>query len=164
MFRRFIDYAVLCALIAAIVFGLRYLGWNQATGQSRVVDGDSLELDGQQVRLYGIDAPELSQQCRTRSGNQYPCGQKARQYLRSLVQNHPVTCKVMDVDRYRREVSICKIGDTELNLKMLQAGWAVSFYAPSLRYLRAEKQARQQQRGLWQGQFIPPSQWRAEHR
>ncbi len=151
-------------IVAAIVFALRYLGWNDTTGDGRVIDGDSLLLDGQQVRLFGIDAPELSQQCQTSTGSSYSCGRKARQYLQSIVKGNRVTCKVMNIDRYRREVSICRIGDVELNLKMLQAGWAVNFYTPSLRYLRAEKQARQQRRGLWQGQFMPPSQWREEHR
>ncbi len=162
--RRLLDYAVLCGLIAAIVFGLRYFDLNDSTGGGRVIDGDSLMLDGQKVRLYGIDAPELSQMCTDRSGVSYRCGHKARQFLKSLVGNALITCSVIDVDRYYRDVSICKVGDNELNLKMLQSGWAISYFSPSLRYVRAEKSARRDKRGLWQGAFERPSEWRDGHR
>jgi endonuclease YncB( thermonuclease family) len=35
-------------------------------GQASIVDGDTLEIHGTRIRLWGIDAPESSQLCRGR--------------------------------------------------------------------------------------------------
>jgi endonuclease YncB( thermonuclease family) len=51
------------------------------TGRPRVVDGDSLELAGHRVRLFGIDAPESRQDCRDARGRFYACGREARDAL-----------------------------------------------------------------------------------
>jgi endonuclease YncB( thermonuclease family) len=46
-------------------------------GQASVIDGDTLEIHGTRIRLWGIDAPESSQLCRGEDSLQYRCGMKA---------------------------------------------------------------------------------------
>jgi len=46
-------------------------------GQTSVIDGDTLEIHGMRIRLWGTDAPETSQLCRGEDSLQYRCGAKA---------------------------------------------------------------------------------------
>ena len=57
-------------------------------GVGRVVDGDTLRLEGRTYRLWGIDAPELIQVCQ-RDGQAYACGREAAAYLRMLLAAEP---------------------------------------------------------------------------
>jgi endonuclease YncB( thermonuclease family) len=47
------------------------------TGVASVIDGDHIEIHGQNIRLYGIDAPESSQFCVRLTGERWRCGQQA---------------------------------------------------------------------------------------
>ena len=49
-------------------------------GTARVVDGDTIEIKDQKIRLWGIDAPELAQRC-SEDGAMYPCGLDASHAL-----------------------------------------------------------------------------------
>lgn len=80
-----------------------------------VVDGDTLTVAGETVRLWGIDAPELRQTC-TRTGESYPCGQVARYVLLSFVKGRTITCRERDRDRYRRIVASCQVAGRDLGV------------------------------------------------
>ena len=127
-------------------------------GTARVADGDSLILDGERVRLEGIDAPELTQTC-TRAGADYPCGREAREALARLVAGRAVSCESRQRDRYERVLATCAAGGVEVNRAMVEAGWAVAYGD----YRDAEAAARQAGRGLWAGSFERPQDWRRIH-
>ena len=93
------------------------------------------------IRLHGIDAPEKSQ----------AFGQKAKQYLSSLVFGKDVIVKVRDTDRYGRTVGKVFIDGRDINLEMLKAGyaWHYKHYDKSPDYAAAESEARAAKRGLW---------------
>jgi endonuclease YncB( thermonuclease family) len=125
-------------------------------GNARVADGDSLEIAGQRIRLIGIDAPELDQVCR-KDGFDYACGRQARAALSELIAGRTVACSTRRKDRYGRYLSTCAAGDRNLNLAMVEAGWAVA----SGDYHEAESRARAAGRGVWAGEFDRPGDWRA---
>ena len=52
----------------------------EITGKAQVIDGDTIEIDGKQIHLYGIDAPEIGQTCWFQRG-EFACGKSARQSL-----------------------------------------------------------------------------------
>lgn len=129
-------------------------------GPARVVDGDTLSLDGQAIRLHGIDAPEGTQTC-VKDGAPWDCGRDSTVYLEQLVNDQPVVCEQTDTDRYGRVVAVCMIDGVDLNAEMVRAGFALAFRKYSLDYVEEEDEARQAKRGLWSGQFDPPWVWRA---
>ncbi len=163
--RQIIDYIVLAGLVGGGVFLVHHFGFSsRMDGRVVVVDGDSLRLNGEKIRLTGIDAPELGQSCQLANGKTYNCRHKARAYLVKLIARRQVSCDRRAVDQYDRDLSVCRIGETNLNLAMIRAGWAVSYLNFSLEYARAEQQAKQAKKGLWQGYFVEPHQWRIENK
>ena len=125
----------------------------------RVVDGDTLELGGQRVRLYGIDAPERSQIC-DRNAQGWKCGQWSARVLQDLVASGSVRCVTQDRDSYGRDVAICRAGSTDLGQAMVQAGAALAYARYSARYVTDEAQARSAGRGVWSGSMVTPEAYR----
>lgn len=78
-------------------------------GQAEVVDGDTLTIEGQRIRLFGVDAPEGNQTC-DRNGERWVCGEVAAQQLRSLIESSTVSCDQRDIDQYGRIVAVCRAG------------------------------------------------------
>lgn len=121
----------------------------------RVVDGDSLEWQGQKVRLFGIDAPEGQQSC-DRGGQSWDCGAWSAHMLAQAVAAGPVTCVAEDTDRYGRVVATCTAGGVDLARAQVQAGAAQAYVRYSARYTRDEAQARAAGLGIWAGRMVTP--------
>ena len=164
---------LIIAIVAAIGGGVRE--WHtrpiiaprqtgaMITGRPRVVDGDSLEVAGHRVRLFGIDAPESMQDCRDARGRSYPCGVDARNALSDVIGRQSVSCRPVG-ESYGRDVSMCTAGGRDLSEAMVRSGHALELRQYSRgRYADAENEARNARRGLWAGDFEQPSQWRHEH-
>jgi endonuclease YncB( thermonuclease family) len=130
------------------------------SGRFRAVAGDSLRGPQGDVRLYGIDAPELDQTCLDSRSEPYPCGRESFRHLEMLMIDKPVRCRVIDHDHYRRAVAVCSAGTVELNRRMVEDGWATAYERLPSIYSAAEDRARATRRGLWQGFFDRPRQWR----
>jgi endonuclease YncB( thermonuclease family) len=91
------------------------------SGQARVIDGDTISIRQQRIRIAAIDACELDQ-TGLKDGQNWRCGVIARSYLRKMIDGQHVRCEIIDQDRYRRLVGQCFIGDTDVGLAMVNAG------------------------------------------
>ncbi len=128
-------------------------------------DGDTLQIGDTRYRLYGIDAPELHQTCETADGKSWPCGREAQKRLKALAGHGPITCTTQARDRFDREVAVCGTESVpDLGVALVLEGLAVNFGGRAVGpYEDAEREARDAGRGLWQGRFERPSDWREAH-
>ncbi len=127
---------------------------------AKVVSGDMLEIQGYYFRLFGIDAPELNQTCADQSGRSYHCGQQAAAWLRGWLQDNELECRVMSRDGKGNMLGVCSLGAYDLGAALVNAGWAVVYAAQTDIYLPYQEQAQENLRGLWQGEFYMPWDWR----
>lgn len=134
------------------------------TGQASVIDGDTIEIHGQRIRLHGIDAPEGRQLCDDATGKPWRCGQKAALALSDKIGRRTVSCEPRDRDRYGRVVAVCRLDGVDLNAWIVSEGLAVAYRRYSTDYALQEAAARQAMRGVWAGRFIEPAEWRRTNR
>jgi endonuclease YncB( thermonuclease family) len=127
-------------------------------GVADVVDGDSLRINGIEVRLQGVDAPELNQMCGERQ-RQIACGRESRTALRRLIGTKLVSCDGRARDQYGRLLATCRSGGVDLNAAQVREGHAVAYGA----YQGEEREAEAGFKGLWAAPFMRPSEWRRLH-
>ena len=128
-----------------------------------VIDGDSLIVDGTEVRLNGIDAPEYHQECFDGKERAYACGKKAYLALQALA-GPDTKCREVTVDRYHRSVAVCRSRGKVINEEMVLRGWAVAYTQYTDEFAGAERAAKEARRGIWQGRFMAPELYRALNR
>lgn len=126
----------------------------------RVIDGDSLVVDGERIRLFGIDSPEGRQVC----PDGWPAGIEAAAYLARLVAGRNVECHQVERDRYGRSVSVCYVEGDDLSAAMVSAGMALAFTRYSGQYVDAERRAAARGRGQHAHNCMPAWEWRAQQR
>lgn len=149
--------------VAALLFRgfLPQFDWQ---GELKVIDGDSLRRGGKEIRLYGIDAPEYRQTCGDAMNRPYPCGREAASALRGLVEGRQVSCRTIETDRYLRDVSLCEVDGGSLNEAMVRDGWATAYLRHSMDFVAIEAEARADRKGIWQGTFESPEEYRRRSR
>ena len=135
------------------------------TGPARAVDGDTLDIAGQRVRIWGIDSPERSQTCEGRDGKVYECGRDASAGMAELIRGRIVTCAQRNRDRYGRIVATCATEEGDLGAAMVRRGWAVDYTQYSHGQYSAEQSAAKAEGlGIWSGRFEMPSEFRKAKR
>jgi len=135
---------------------------NDFVGQASVIDGDTLEIRGTRIRLWGVDAPESSQLCRGADSNLYRCGAAAANDLDTFIARRPVNCTRVSEDQYGRSVATCSVGGTDLGEWLVRNGLALDWPQYSKgRYAAAEHDADRSGRGMWAGSYVEPWLFRA---
>lgn len=152
--------ALLLGAIIVVEMALRN-GLDVLTGVPRVIDGDTIELEDTNIRLAGLDAPERSQRCTDGRGDEFNCGRAATDYLRFLTRDGTTTCRGRGRDRYDRMIGQCRSNGVNLSEAMIERGWAVAYLGD---YAAVEAQARENEIGLWEGEFTTPAEWRKARR
>ena len=123
------------------------------------IDGDTLAVGAERLRLEGVDAPEIRQVCQDGSGEDWPCGEEARAALERLVSAASAVCSGSSRDRYDRLLVRCRDGALDINAQMVRTGLAIA----SGGYGSEEEEAREGSHGLWAGSFERPRDWRIRH-
>ncbi|EGF90641.1 nuclease family protein [Asticcacaulis biprosthecium C19] len=129
------------------------------SGKAWAIDGDTIVIKGQHIRLYGIDAFEEGQVC-----GRMACGGKATVAMEGLIGKGILSCEQQDVDGYGRVVAICKSSSgVDLGREMVRRGLAVAYRSYSTRYLADERWAKANKHGAWAHGFDSPLHWRRTH-
>lgn len=132
-------------------------------GVPTIRDGDNVKIDGENIRLLGIDACELGQPARF-AGAEIDCGIWARDSFRELVGPRSVRCESTGRDVYDRPLAICYTGERELNRALVENGIAFP-YARESDYRAEARAAQAAGRGLWLFEDVEePSDYRRRKR
>ncbi len=128
---------------------------SEIVGVASVIDGDTIEIYGQRIRLDGVDAPERGAMCG--SANVY---QRASLSLSDFIGSRTVHCSITGgQDRYGRQVATCSVGGVDVAAHLVEQGWARDWprYSDGA-YADEEARARAESHGLW-GMQCPANLW-----
>mgnify|MGYP001586532045 CR=1 FL=1 len=133
-------------------------------GVASVIDGDTIEIHGSRIRLFGVDAPESRQTC-VQESKPWKCGAASANALDIMIDARTVSCEQVDTDRYKRAVAKCTVGDVSINSWLVREGWAIDYekyshgaYAPD------QDEAKSARRGIWASEFDNPEEVRRQGR
>lgn len=133
-------------------------------GTVRVVDGDTLRLGGETVRLHGIDAPETDQRCGGDAAPTWQCGVWVTREVQARYDGSRATCTVLDRDRYGRAVARCVVDGRDIGRTLVHDGLAFAYRRYSMDYDLEEKGAAIAERGLHGTFVVLPEDHRATGR
>ena len=115
---------ILVISISSLIF---FLILNQVKSQElRVVDGDTIHLNGEKIRFTGIDTPELKQTC-IKEGVKDPCGVTAKEILIEKIGDNKVECISEGKDQYKRTLAECFVNDESLSSYLVRSGYAFAY-------------------------------------
>jgi endonuclease YncB( thermonuclease family) len=154
-------FSALAALLVGIFLGSPPAFADSLVGQASVIDGDTIEIHGLRIRLFGIDAPESDQTCHDDDGKLYRCGQKAANDLATFLAGKTVSCLPQNLDQYGWTVAVCSVGDTDIADWLVRNGLALDWPQYSKgKYTDAQKAAEHSGDGMWGGQWVEPWRYR----
>ena len=132
-------------------------------GKAIIIDGDTIHIGKNKIRLHGIDAPEYRQTC-TIDKEIWNCGIESKIALENFILKKEVVCEIIDVDQYRRFVGTCFLENQNINQYMVRNGWAIAYRYYSLKFVKDEEFAKKNKLGIWQGSFIEPYLFRKNNK
>ena len=146
-----------------LLFSLSSAASADLSGTALIVDGDTIAISGNKIRLSGIDTPEKHQTCR-KAGVTWRCGYEATETLRNWTYTKEVRCVGDIKDRYGRLIANCFVDGYNVNARLVYEGLALAYRKYSKQYVPEEDKARAAKRGMWAGEFVPPWDWRRGER
>ena len=133
------------------------------SGKAKIIDGDTIHIENNKIRLHGIDAPELNQNCNYKNKD-WECGQQSKKYLIQLIDSNAVNCQVIGIDRYKRYIGICYVNKLNINKMLVKNGWAIAYRYYSKVYTDEEFIAKKMKIGIWKGKFEEPYIFRKKNK
>jgi len=148
---------ILVISISSLIF---FLVFNQVRSQElRVIDGDTIHLNGEKIRFTGIDTPELKQTC-IKEGFIDPCGVTAKEILIVKIGDNKVKCISEGKDQYKRTLAECFVNGESLSSHLVRSGYAFAYRKYSKKYIPDEDFAKVNQVGMWSMDFQYPWDYR----
>ena len=148
---------ILVISISSLIF---FLILNQVRSQElRVVDGDTIHLNGEKIRFTGIDTPELKQTC-IKEGVINSCGVTAKEILIEKIADNKVECISEGKDRYKRTLAECFVNDESLSSYLVRSGYAFAYRRYSKKFIPDEDYAKDNKIGMWSMKFQYPWDYR----
>jgi endonuclease YncB( thermonuclease family) len=149
--------AIFLISVSALIFILTI---NQVKSQTiKIVDGDTIYLNGEKIRFAGIDTPELKQTCLKKNIKDL-CGVTAKQILIDKIGNNNVECISEGRDRYKRTLAECFVNNESLSRFLVRRGYAFAYRKYSKKFIIDEDYAKVNQVGMWSMKFQYPWDYR----
>ena len=155
-------FATVLLLASSAPLSLSSAADAEIAGAAVTITGDTIEVDGRRLRLYGVTSPAIDQLC-TGARAQWRCGLVARMMLDERIGSSPVICRRQGTDGPDRILARCRLDDeqdTELNRWMVASGWALASETHGQTFKPEEAKARRRGAGLWRDGFAPSNDWR----
>ena len=156
-------FKIFILILTSLVFITNFANSKTILGKAKIIDGDTIHIKSNKIRLHGIDAPETKQTCKIDNQDWY-CGKQSTKELKNLIKKQKVECNVNDVDRYNRYVAICFVNQININQWMVKNGWAIAYRYYSEDYVLEEKYANDKKLGIWKSEFIEPYAYRKKQK
>tara|TARA_B100000900_G_scaffold191840_1_gene162379 strand:- start:159 stop:638 length:480 start_codon:yes stop_codon:yes gene_type:complete len=146
--------------ICLIFFFLTYL--DVKSSELKIVDGDTIHLNGEKIRFSGIDTPEIKQKC-TKNNEVIMCGIQAKELLINKIKNNKINCVREGKDQYKRTLAECFVNDLSLSSYLVKSGYAFAYRKYSNKFIKDEDFAKSNQLGMWSMNFEYPWDWRKKN-
>ncbi len=126
----------------------------------KIVDGDTIVLNGEKIRFSGIDAPELKQTCINNEDQKIFCGKTAKKLLIKKIGNKTLKCTREGKDFYKRTLAECFINGESLSAFLVRNGYAFAYRKYSDKFIKEEEFAKANKFGMWAMKFQYPWDFR----
>ena len=143
-----------------LILILGFLTCNISSADSlRVVDGDTIVLNGEKIRFTGIDTPELKQTC-LQGDQEVACGMSAKKLLVEKIGNNTPECISEGKDKYKRTLAECFVNNESLSKFLVRSGYAFAYRKYSTKFIKDEDYAKANKLGMWTMTFQYPWDFR----
>ena len=143
--------------ICLIFFFLTY--FDNKSSELKIIDGDTIHLNGEKIRFSGIDTPEIKQTC-IKNNEVIKCGIKAKELLVKMIGNKKINCIREGEDQYKRTLAECFINGESLSAFLVRSGYAFAYRKYSKKFISDEEFAKANNLGMWSMKFQYPWEYR----
>ena len=132
------------------------------SSEIKIIDGDTIHIDGEKIRFSGIDTPELKQTCISNKKVIY-CGLEVKILLTKIIDNRDVNCVSGGKDQYKRTLAECFVGDLSISSYLVREGYAFAYRKYSEKFVKDEEFAKENNKGMWSMSFEYPWEYRKKN-
>ena len=150
-------------LVISICLIFFFLTYNDVkSNEIKIIDGDTIHLNGEKIRFIGIDTPEINQTC-NKNDEVIPCGIEAKKLLTDKIGNNKVNCIKEGKDQYKRTLAECFVNNLSLSSYLVRNGYAFAYRKYSTKFIKDEDYAKKYNKGMWAMTFEYPWDYRRKN-